>query len=215
MPAPDPILSPLGLDRIVDERGLARDPATATLEHGGSRVAGAPAELWRSLRFVLEKEGAGTWASVLKATGVATGKSIGVELDADLARHAKSALNALPLDACLALLERRLALRGWGRVQLDLADAADHGFMVARLDDSASVEALSDIDDFVDPLVAGILSGFFQYISGEPLECEEIACVRRGAPQCVFVITAAERLAPLLPLRGRESADALIARLKT
>lgn len=215
MPAADPILSPLGLDRFIDERGLTRDALSGTVEQAGARVVAAPSEFLRSLRFVLNQEAAGAWTLVAKSAGVATGKAIGAQLDAALARAQKPALSALPLDACLALLERHLAIEGWGRVQLDLSAASDHGLIVARVQHSPFVEALPDMNDFVDPLLAGLLAGFFQHISGEPLGCDEIACARRGAGECVFVITAEERLASLRPLHGREPADALIARLKS
>jgi len=172
-------------------------------------------ELLRSLRFVIEKDSAGTWKTVLKASGRACGKSIAAHLDAELTRHAQPALGALPLETCLVLIERCFVLHGWGRVQLDLTDAATHGLVVARLEHSAFVEALAEVNDFVDPLPAGVLQGFFEHISGEPLGCEEIACVRRDAPLCTFVVTAQERLDAVAPLFGRESADAILARLKS
>jgi uncharacterized protein len=215
MATADPILSPLGLDRFIDERGLNRDPLAGTLEQSGGRVVAAPSEFLRGLRFVLNQENAGTWTLIAKSAGVATGKALGAQLDAALGRAQKPALSALPLDACLALLERELAAEGWGRVQLDLSAAADHGIVVARAQHSPFVEALPDMNDFVDPLLAGVLAGFFQHISGEPLSCDEVACARRGASECVFVITAEERLAPVRSLYGRESAEALIARLKS
>ena len=77
--------------------------------------------------------------------------------------------------------------------------------------------ALDTMDDFADALLAGKLQGFFEYISGQPLGCEEIACVRRRQPptsQCVFVITAPERIEALRPFIGREPVAALLARLK-
>jgi predicted hydrocarbon binding protein len=215
MPPADPILATLGLDRFIDERGLTRDAISGTLEHAGGRVVAAPPEFLRSLRFVLNQDSGGRWTTVAKSGGLAAGKALGAQLDTALTRSRKPALAALPFDACLALLERQLALEGWGRVQLDLSGAADHGVIVARLQHSPFVEALPDMNDFVDPLLAGLLAGFFQHISGEPLGCDEVACARRGAPECVFVITAEERLASIRALYGRESADALIARLKT
>jgi predicted hydrocarbon binding protein len=215
MPSPNQILAPLGLDRIIDARGMLRDPANGTLEQAGMRVVAAPVEFVRSLRFVLERESPAAWTAVSKAAGVSAGKAIGAQLDAVLSRQSKPALGAMPLDACLALLEGHLAAHGWGRVVLDLSAASDHGLIVANVEHSAHVEALSDVNDFVDPLLAGILGGFFQHISGEPLGCEEIACARLGATKCVFVITAEERLAPIVPLRGRETPDAIIARLKS
>jgi predicted hydrocarbon binding protein len=215
MPAPDPILSPLGLDRLVDDRGLARDPATGNLAQGGTRIVGAPAGFLRSVRLVLEAEGRGVWAAVQKAAGVATGEALGVRLDTELTRMGQPTLSALPLEGCLALLERQLAAEGWGRIKLDLTDAAEHGLIVARLEHSGFAAALPEVADFVDPLVAGVLAGFFRHLSGAPLDCEEIACVRAGAPECVFVVTLQERIAAILPQRGQESAEALIARLKS
>lgn len=215
MPSSDPVLGPLGLEHLVDERGLIRDPTTGTLDQAGIRVVGAAAEFLRSVRFVLEQEGPSVWAAVQKSSGVAAGKSLGSQLDTALGRIGQPVLSALPLEACLALLERLLATQGWGHIKLDLTDAAEHGLIVARLEHSGFAEAMSDLNDFMDPLIAGVLAGFFQHVSGEPLDCEEIACVRRGAPVCVFVITIQERLAPLLPLRGQEPAEALIARLKS
>src|SRR6185436_14623513 len=115
---------------------------------------------------------------------------IAQHLDTELSRLGHPALGALPLEACLVLLERRLAALGWGQLKLDLAEAAEHGVVVATLEHSAFAEALADVTDFADPLLAGVLSGFFEHVSGQALGCEEIACVRRGAPACQFVITA-------------------------
>jgi predicted hydrocarbon binding protein len=215
MSPPDPILSPLGLDHLIDERGFIRDAINGTLEHSGLRVVCAPPELLRSLRFVLEQESPGTAQTVLKAAGIASGKSIAQHLDTKLSHLAQPALSALPLEACLVLLERQLVALGWGHIKLDLTDAPDHGVVVARAEHSGFAEALADVEDFADPLIAGVLSGFFEHVSGQVLGCEEVACVRRGAAACTFVITAQERLDPLLPLLGHESADAIIARLKT
>ncbi len=111
-------------------------------------------------------------------------------------------------------MEHHFAAHGWGHLKLDLADAAEHGFVVARLKHSYFVETLTDVDDFVDPVLAGMLQGFFEHFSGQTLGCEEIACAGRGADQCTFVLTDPERLATITPLIGREGAEALLARLR-
>jgi predicted hydrocarbon binding protein len=152
---------------------------------------------------------------VFKSSGRSAGEQLGQHLDRELVRLGQPALSALPLEACLVLVERYFAAQGWGVLQLDLSDAAEHGLVIARLEHSYFVEALADVEGFVDPLAAGFLRGFVEYISGQPLGCEEIGCARAGAPRCVFVITAEERLAAVIPLIGREAAEEILNRLKT
>jgi predicted hydrocarbon binding protein len=215
MPSPDEVFSSFGLDSLIDERAFLRDSGGTLLNPAGLRIVCSPRDLLRSVRFVIEREKAGTWHRVQHATGQISGKFVAGQLDRELARLGKPALNALPLEACLILIERYLALHGWGSLKLDLADADAHGVVVARLKNSCFAEALPDVSDFVDGQLAGWLEGFFGHLTGQPLGCEEIACVRRGAAECIFVITARERLDTIVPLLGREPADAILARLKT
>ncbi len=207
MAAPDSILHSLGLDRLLEP-----DPTATRVINP---LAFASAEMIRGLHHVIERERTGAWRSAMKAAGHATGRKFGASLDALLATRGQPALNALPLEACLALLELHLTNLGWGRLQIDLTDAAQYGLVVARLEHSVFVEALANVPDFVDALPAGMLQGFFEHISGQTLGCEEIGCVRRGAPCCTFVITAPEQLAGIMPVIGRENAETLLARLRT
>lgn len=207
MAAPVSILHSLGLDRLLEP-----DPADARTF---TPLAFASVEMIRGFHHVIERERTGAWRSALKAAGHATGRKFGARLDALLAARSQPALNALPLEACLALLELHLTNLGWGRLQIDLTDAAQYGLVVARLEHSVFVEALADVPDFVDALPAGMLQGFFEHISGQTLGCEEIACVRRGAARCTFVISAPDRLARIMPMIGRENADMLLARLRS
>ncbi len=213
MPADD-ILSSLGLGEVADDRRFAREPGGTVKDSAGAPVVFASSALLRGLHRVLEGERAGAWTSAMKIAGIAGGRALAGELDATLAASGQPALAALPLEACLVLLERTFANRGWGRLKLDLADAAEHGVVVARVANSCFVEALADVEGLVDPFLAGVLQGFFEQISGQTLGCEEIVCVRTGAPECVFVITAPERFSALEAGLGRESAEKLIARLR-
>lgn len=151
----------------------------------------------------------------MKACGTQCGGKIATGLDTALTAMGKPGLTSLPLEACLALLEHSFAAYGWGRLKIDLNDAADHGFVVARLEHSYNVETLAETDGPVDAMVAGVLQGFFGHISGQALGCEEITCASQGAPHCTFVITAPERLATIAGAIGREAADTLLARLRT
>jgi predicted hydrocarbon binding protein len=208
------ILASLGLERLIEDEGFNRAPDGTMTDPNGTRIIFAQAEFVRGLYHVLENEKPGAWRTVMKISGHDCGRKIAVRLDSKLAAIGQPLLASLPLEGCLVFLERYFAVHGWGRLKLDLSAAADHGLVVASVQNSCLAESLSGIKDFVDPVLAGMLQGFFEHISGQVLASEEIGCMRRGASECTFVITSPERLAPVLPLLGSEPADALLARLK-
>ncbi len=213
MPSAD-ILASLGIDPLIAGEPFTRDSAGHLVDPAGTRVVLVRGETTRGFRRVLEAEQPGAWDAAMKASGTTCGTRIATGLDSALAKLGKPTLAALPLEACLALLEHSVAAYGWGRLKIDLTDAAAHGFVVARIDHSFSVESFAEVDGFVDAMLAGVLQGFFAHISGQNLACEEIACTRRGPPPCIFVITDPERLATISPLLGQETADQLLARLR-
>lgn len=214
MPDSNSTLAALGLTHLLAEPALAQEPQGSLRDALQRGVIAGSAEWTRGLRHVLEREQRGAWRRAMKAAGQADGRSLAARLETQLAALAQPKLSGLPLEACLALLTRAFAAAGWGRLALDLAHAAEHGLVVAKLEHSYFAATFPRADEFVDPLPAGVLQAFFEHISGQALDCEEVACQARGAPQCVFVIAAAERLAPLLPQIGHADADTLIARLR-
>ncbi len=216
MPPPDQT-SPAGdLDRLFDPSAFHGDAATGIVTDPlGARMVDATPEFTRAIHHILLKEKAGVWRDVLARTGRACGRDLAANLDRESARLGQPALGELPLETSMAFLERTFATQGWGALKVDLADAPEHGLVIAHLTHSYFVEVLASVNDFVDPFPAGLLQGFFEHISGEQLGCLEIACVRRGAPRCTFVVTATERLDPVMPFLGRETAEAILVRLKS
>jgi predicted hydrocarbon binding protein len=215
MPPPDDFSSASPLDHVFDPAACVVDAAAGTVTDPiGTRVAYAAPEFARAIHFVLLKEKSSLWREALAHTGRACGRDFGLSLDREFTRLGQPALGALPLEECLVLLERAFVAHGWGVLKVDLADAADHGLVTAHLTHSYFAAVLPNANDFVDHYPAGLLRGFFEHISGEQLDCVEIACVRRGADRCTFVITATERLAAVAPFLGRESAEAILGRLK-
>jgi predicted hydrocarbon binding protein len=208
------ILVPLGLERMIEVEGYGQMVDGTFADAQGNPVFFADAAVWRALHHVIENEKTGAWRTVMKTSGQDGGRKMALRLDARLAALGKPSLAALPLEACLVFLERTFAMGGWGKLKLDLTAAAEHGLVVSRLQHSFLGENLPAVNDFADPLLAGLLQGFFEHISGQVLACEEIGCVRRGDSGCTFVITSPERLAPILPLLGREAPAALLARLQ-
>jgi predicted hydrocarbon binding protein len=210
----DDVLKSLELDSLIAARPFERDATGLLVDSAGARVVLVSAETTRGFRHVLETEQPGAWSAALKAGGISTGAQIATGIDATLTAHGKPALAALPLEACLALLERHFAACGWGRLRVDLNDAEAHGFVVARLEHAFHVEALTNVDGFVDPMLAGVLQGFFSRISGQELGCEEIGCSSSGDPHCTFVITDPGRLASLRPNIGIENVETVLAHLR-
>ena len=212
--ASNEILSSLGLDQLIAEDRFGHDEVGTLTDPTGARVVFAPPQLINGMRHVLEGENAGAWPAIMKSSGHVCGQKIARHLDARLAELGKPNLAALPLEACLVFIERYFALHGWGKLVLDLAHAAEHGLVIARLEHSYFVEVLAQSGGFADPMLAGMLQGFFEHISGQSLGCEEIACARGPNGACTFVITGAERLAAIAPHVGPETAEMLIARMR-
>jgi predicted hydrocarbon binding protein len=193
-----------------------RHSATGALtDLAGERLVCAPDDLLRILRLSLEKELAGAWPSVLKAAGRAYGAELAQRAQGESAAVTAGMVTAPPVETRHAPLEHLFARHGWGRLQLEATDVAAHGLVIARLDHSYFAEAFADMRTFVDAMFAGVLQGYFEAITGQPLGCDEIACVRHGASLCTFVVTAQCRLDAIAPWVGRESAAALLARLKS
>jgi predicted hydrocarbon binding protein len=212
----DETLLSLGLDPLLADRQFLRNVSTGILAtHSGHRSVCADAALMGSLQSILNRERAGSWITAVKAMGHFCGKNFAVSLDARLAALGKPMLSALPLEVCLIFVESYFATRGLGHLKLDLGHAAEHGVVIARLENSFFAEATTERPGRADAMPAGLLQGFFEHISGQGLGCEEISCVAHGEKHCTFALTAPERLAAVLPFVTAESAEAIIKRLCT
>ncbi len=209
------ILSGLGLESLVGERSFQPDAEGSLHSQLDGRVIAASPEMLGSLRQVLEAERPGSWAAVVKSAGSSWGRKFAASLDARLTTISKPILSELPLEACLVFLEHHFGRNGLGRLKLDLARAAEHGLVIATLDNSIFAALMKGQPGFADPLAAGILQGFFEHISGQGLGCGEIECAAQGAARCTFVITAPERLEAVADLVGVETAAVIITRMCT
>jgi len=215
MPPPDEALPAVDFDHLFTSRALVGGDAAGTLQTaGGERVVGLPHDFTHAFRHVLQAEKAGAWPRALSRCGIAQGRKIAEAFDRDFTALGQPALGELPLETCVALFERHIGAQGWGILKIDLTDAATHGLVLARLEHSYFVETLPHADHFTDALLAGLLQGFFEHVSGQQLACAEIGCARRGSPHCTFVIAAPEQLAAVTPLVGRSSVDAILAKLR-
>ena len=158
---------------------------THRLRHGtiisssDKRIVYLPSDLLRGIYNALEKETGDAWGEVLKSCGFVWGKRVARSLKKELWEVARLDLDRLPVSDFVTLLERYFAHHGWGVMRISLADAAAHGVIQARLSNSLFAEVLSELDEPVDYLVAGMLRSMFEMISGRTLDCLEV--YRAGA----------------------------------
>lgn len=215
MQSPDSILTQLNLERFFSETRLVYDLEAGTVKNpGAERIIYVSADLMRGIHLALVEETADAWKIIFRNCGRTWGKRVASHLDKGLVNAGRDAQANLPLAAYIAFIEAYFAEHGWGVLKIDLAHA-ERGLVVARLNHSYFVNVLSDVDDFVDPLLAGILQGFIEHVSGAELGCSEIACVRKGAPECVFAVTAPSRLDRVESMLGVSPTDEIITALKS
>src|SRR4051812_41337858 len=120
MSTDDTILSSLGLDALIVPANFSVVREGTLADPANTRGVLADIDMMCGLHHVIESERAGGWRAVMKTAGHACGQKTASDLEAKLAARGQPALAALPLEACLALLERHFAVHGWGRLQLDL-----------------------------------------------------------------------------------------------
>jgi hypothetical protein len=213
MQSSDTILTQLNLERFFSETRLVYDLEAGTVRNpGAERIIYVSADLMRGIHQALVEETAEAWKIIFRNCGRTWGKRVAKHLDTGLTKTGVSGQAALPLSGYLAFIEAYFSEHGWGLLKLDLAHA-ERGLVIARLTNSYFAAVLSDVDDLVDPLLAGILQGFLEHVSGAELGCAEIACIRKGSPECVFAITTQARLDRVEDRFGIAPADEIIASL--
>lgn len=213
MQSSESILRQLDLERFFSETRLAYDLEAGTVKKpDAERMIYVSADLMRGIYQALFEETADAWKIIFRNCGRTWGKRVAGRLDTGLIQAGHASQAALPLEGYLAFIEAYFAEHGWGRLRMDL-DHASRGLVVARLENSYFVNVLAEVDDLVDPLLAGILQGFVEHVAGAELGCAEIACVRKGAPACVFAITAPARLDQVESMFGVKPAEEILAAL--
>jgi predicted hydrocarbon binding protein len=208
----DTILAKLNLSGFFADTRLVYDLEEGTVRNPGSECIYVSADIIRGVHRALVEKTADAWKIIFRNCGRSWGKRVAGHLDAGLRKTGVAGQASLPLTGHLACIEAYFAEHGRGLLKLDLSPA-DRGLVVARLKNSYFAAVLSDVENLVDPLLAGILQGFVEHVSGTEPGCSEIACVRKGAPECVFVITAPSRLDRIEAQFGVVPAEEILANL--
>ena len=192
------ILSQLDLDRFFELSDKSYDLEAGTaFNKGQTRIIYLPEDAISGIHASLKEETGPAWKLILKNCGLIWGKKVAANLSRELQMIFSVTQGDVTAKECLELLERYFSEHGWGKMSFDVSKAFSHGFIHAKLENSIFVSVLSDENDYVDPIISGILSSLFGDLSGKELDAIEIACAARGAPHCEFVISSAERIADL------------------
>lgn len=192
------VLSQLDLDSFFEltDKSFNLEAGTA-FNKGNTRIIYLPEDAIAGIHASLKEEAGAAWKIILKNCGLIWGKKVALNLNRELKLIFSTTQSDIQAQECLRLLERYFSEHGWGLMTFDLSKAFTHGFIHAKLDNSIFVTVLKDENDFVDPMIAGVLASLFSDVSGKELDAIEIACAARGAHSCEFLISSVERIEEL------------------
>ncbi len=189
------LVATLDLERFFSHDTNRYDLLAGTASNAaGSRVIYLSADVVHGIYQALLNETGAAWRLILKNCGIIWGRRVAQHLDREVGLMFNASPADLPVDQYLRLIEGYFSAHGWGLLKLDLSKAESHGMITASFENSLFAEVLDQETSRVDFLVAGILRSLFAHVSGQEVDCQEIASIRAGAPRGLFVITAASRL---------------------
>jgi predicted hydrocarbon binding protein len=204
------------LQKIFGEAAQRFDLAEGTvIGNTDVRVIYLSSDLIHAIYDTLKYQAGDAWSLILKNCGLVWGKRVALSLEKEVLALGGIALGELGVDSYIALLERYFANHGWGKMRFSLADAENHGIVRASLANSLFAHTLAEVMGPVDYMVAGMLQSLFAEISGQDLQCEQIAYNYSGKTTSEFVISGAVRVTALTELDLQElTPDEVLAGLR-
>lgn len=201
----------VGIDRL--EEVVSHTACTFDLYEGtvvdptGTRVIFLCTDILRGIQGALAYEAGPAWKLVLKRCGLMWGKRMFRTLNQQAQTVANRRIDKLSVSAFLEQFEAMLNYGGWGVIEFDLEPASRHGYIKARLRHSIFADALSELNESVDYMMAGMLGGLFSEIARADLDGVEASSPLTGGDGSLFLISSASRIAELEDLQdgGYES----------
>jgi predicted hydrocarbon binding protein len=193
-----PVLDADVLERLLGEKNYHFDLTEGTVVNtAGVRLVYLSSDLIKGIYEALYFEAGEAWHLILKKCGYLWGKRVSDTLQKELEFATQQSLGQLSVVDYLKLVESYFARYGWGQVTIQLEDAPQYGIVRVTMTHSLFVSALHHLEERVDGMIAGMLQGLFEKISGQSLDCLEVACAQRDAEPCVFLISAPKRIASI------------------
>lgn len=167
--------------------GTAVDPTN-------TRVVYFNTDIMRGIHAALNEEAGPAWRVILKSSGKSWGQTYYRLFARQVKRMTQTQLARMPVHSFLQHICALFSCNGWGVTEFDLSDSYGAGIVRVRLHNSMMVDALDQLDEKVDFLIAGMLAGFFSEIAGSDLDCVEVSSPRSGVGHSEFLIAAQGRL---------------------
>jgi predicted hydrocarbon binding protein len=211
-----PTLDAQLLERLLSKSNYHFDLVEGTVfNQAGVRVIYLSTDLIRGIYEAVHFEAGEAWSVILKNCGYLWGKRIFDTLQKEVELAISQPLGKLAVPSFVNLVENYFAQYGWGKMTIHLQDAPQYGIVRVTMTHSLFVSALTNLEECVDGMIAGMLRGLFERISGQSLDCMEIACARRDAEPCVFLISAPKRISGIEHLvKDRVSSNDILAQLR-
>lgn len=197
---------------FAESRYVSTDVATGVMRNrAGSRIVVLTVEFLVGFRRAILDECGQAADAVFKSCGRRWGQLFAKRFEREMTEFYARPLKEFPLAMFKACLAELFSHHGWGQVTLDVSHH-HRGLLVVRLDNAVYADILNErADRPVDTLLAGILGGFFGYLSAEDLDALQTECPACGGATSRFVVGLGDRLAPVAdwPARGKTHDDVM------
>ncbi len=129
-------------------------------------------------------------ARTLEELGVAYGRRLAIDLEAEAFEALSGGLRELPVVTVMEMISRLVARQGWGALAVDLRPARA-GLFTFTLERSALAEARGT--GMRCGLVSGVLRALLSHVAQSPMTVREVQCAAVQGGECGFVATGARR----------------------
>lgn len=128
----------------------------------------------------------------LEEIGIAYGRRLAIDLEAEAGESFGKGLRELPIVTLIEMIAQLFRRQGWGALVADLRPARS-GAIAFTIERSALAEAPGSTGAKRCALVAGILRALLSCVAATSMTVRETRCSAEGAPHCTFVATGAKR----------------------
>ncbi|MGF1583015.1 MAG: V4R domain-containing protein [Gemmataceae bacterium] len=167
-------------------QGVTRTP-------GGTRLVALSPDFLLGLRRAVRDECGPAADTVFYTCGVRWGELFAKRMEGELSDHYKQSLSTFSVAMFEGCLSELFSHHGWGKLKLDLGRHGE-GLIQAKVKHCMMAELVGDSDVPTDSLLAGILAGFFRYLTGQDLGCVQTSCEACGSDVSSFILGLQSRL---------------------
>ena len=175
---------------------LTTDVKTGVMRNrAGTRMIALTSDFLLGLVNALNNECGPAADLVFKSCGRSWGSRFAPRFEKEVSDYYGTPLRDAPSSMFLGTLAAAFNHHGWGNVVVDL-HLYDRGLILVTVTNAVYAGLVKKSDRPADPLLAGVLAGFFSHFAGQELDCIQTQCAALGANESRFVLGLESRLAP-------------------